>query len=151
MILKPPQWCSIHPIRFALPSDVNDTPQVWAKLERDYQQFLRELREAVRCFGAERIEQDVHDIVKGRQGRTANEERNKLLLAGYDARAAKGKVKLIEHGRGVREKHHLRTVKDDSVTRQWRRLLKIRERQSREKAEHDRKLRRPSLVGSGTK
>jgi hypothetical protein len=150
MILKPPRLCSLVPIRFVPPSLVNDTPKAWAKLERDYQQFLRELGEAVRCFGAERVKRDVHGIIKGRQGRTANEERNRLLLAGYDARA-KGKVKLIEAARGVREKHHLRTVKDDSVTRQWRRLLKIRERQSREKAEFDRRLRKPSVVGSGTK
>jgi hypothetical protein len=150
-ILKPPQSCSLVPIRFARASFVNDTPEAWAKLERDYQQFLRELREAVWCFGAARIEQDVHDIIKGRQGRTPDEELNRQLLHEYDLRAAKGKMNLTEFAREFRKKHHLRTVKDDSVRRQLMRLLKTRERETRKRVEHERKLWRPSLIGSGTK
>jgi hypothetical protein len=157
MILKPPQGCSIHPLRFARPSAVNDTPQAWAKLERDYVKFLRELREAVWCFGAARVEQDVHRIIKGRQGRTPDQKLNALLFKEHDLRKAKGQVKnkgkvnLTELVREVRKKHHLRTVKEDSLRTQVRRLLKTREREIREKAEHERKLRRRSLVGSGTK
>jgi hypothetical protein len=160
MIVKPPQWCSLLPIRFARPSFANDTPEAWAKLEQDYRKLLRELQEAAQCFGAARVEQDVHDIIKGRQGRTPDElnalELNALLLAEHDARAAKGLVNKKGQvdkralASQFRKKHRLR-VKVESVTRRLDRALDAREREIREKAEFDRKLRKPSIVGSETK
>jgi hypothetical protein len=130
-------------------------PQVWAELERDYVKFLRELREAILCFGADRVEQDVRDIIKGQQGNTPDEELNGLLLAEYDARAVKGEVELAELVREFREKppkllrKYLRTVKDDSVRRRMARLLEAREQEDKEKAALD-LMRRPSLVGGRT-
>jgi hypothetical protein len=163
MIVKlPPEWCSIYPVRFARPSVVNDTPEAWAKLEPDYVKFLRELREAVWCFGAERVDRDLHDIITGRQGRTPDKDLNTLdklnalLVAEHDARKAnglvnkKGQVNLMKLAREFRKEHHLR-VKVRSVRTRLTRALKDREQQVREKAEFDRKLRKPSLVGSGTK
>jgi hypothetical protein len=90
MILKRPQW--YYPVRFARPSDFNDTPQAWAKLERDYRKFLRELGEAVRCFGAEKVGRDLHEIIKGRQGNTPKEKRNARILAKYSALGNKSKA-----------------------------------------------------------
>jgi hypothetical protein len=149
--LKPPQWCSSHPIRFVLPSHGLDGTQALTKLERDYQQFLRELREAVVCFGAARVKQDVQDIIKGRQGNTPDEERNTLLLAEYDLQAANGKVNVSKLARDFRKKHHLRTVKANSLRTQVTRLLETREWEIRKKAESDRMLRKPSVAGSATK
>jgi hypothetical protein len=154
MILKFPQWCSLVPIRFDRTSVVNDTPQARAKLARDYQKFLRELREAVVCFGAERVEQDVHDIITGRQGRTPDQDGlNTLLLDEYDSRdsrKAKGQVNKLKLAREFCKTHGLK-IKVNSVKRRLDRALDDRKRQVREQAEFDGKLRKPSLIGSGTK
>ena len=145
-ILKP--LFPIYQVRFAQPSVVNDTPEAWAKLERDYVKFLRELREAVCCFEAARVEQDVHNIVKGRPGNTPKKQRNAHLLAEYDARAAKGPVNKSKLAREYRKKHGLR-IKDDSLRKQLDRLLEARD-EIREKAEQEPKLRWPSLIWNGT-
>ena len=160
MILKFPQWCSLVPIRFARTSVVNDTPQARAKLARDYQKFLRELREAVECFGAERVKQDVHDIITGRQGRTPDQDGlNTLLLDEYDSRDSrkakgqvnnKGQVNKLKLAREFCKTHGLK-IKVNSVKRRLDRALDDRKRQVREQAEFDGKLQKPSLIGSGTK
>jgi hypothetical protein len=157
MIVRlPPELYSIYPVRFARPSGINNTPEAWAKLERDYRKFLRELREAVWCFGAERLEQDLHDIITGRQGRTSDEEFNELLVKEHDLRKAKGQVNnkgqvnLTELARVIRKQHHLK-IKVHSLTKRLARALDARERRVREKAEFDRQMRKPSIVGSGTK
>ena len=150
MIVKPPPWSSFHPVRFVRPSVINDTPEAWAKLERDYRKFLRELREAVECFGTARVEQDVHDMIKGQQGRTPDEKVKALLLAEHDLQAAKGKVNKTKLAREFRKEHGLK-IKVWSVRRRLDRALEDRERQVRAKAEFDRKLRQPSIVGSETK
>jgi hypothetical protein len=146
MIVKwPPELYSIHPVRFARPNAINNTPQAWAKLERDYQKFLRELREAVWCFGAERLEQDLHNIITGRQGRTSDEEFDGRLLKEHDLRAAKGKVNKTEFACEFRRQRHLK-IKVRSLVKRLDRALDARERRIREKAEFDRQMR-----GSGTK
>ena len=151
MIVKlPPGWCSIYPVRFARPSVVNDTPQAWAKLERDYRKFLRELQEAVECFGADRVERDLHDIIKGRQGRTPDEEFDTLLVKEHDLRRAKGKVNKTKFAREFGRQRHLK-IKVRSLVKRLDRALDARERRIREKAEFDRMLRKPSVVGSETK
>src|SRR5215469_6063208 len=154
MILKFPQRCSLVPIRFARTSVVNDTPQARAKLARDYQKFLRELREAVECFGAERVKQDVHDIITGRQDRTPDQDGlNTLLLDEYDSRdlrKAKGQVNKLNLAREFCKTHGLK-IKVNSVKRRLDRALDDRKRQVREQAEFDGKLQKPSVIGSGTK
>jgi hypothetical protein len=141
---------SPYPIRFARPSIVNDTPEAWAKLERDYWRFLRELNEAVRCFGAERVERDLHNITKGRQGRTPDEKLNGQLLKEYDLRAAKGKVNVSELLRDFRDKYHLK-VTIGALRNRLGRVSDAREQQVREQAEFDRMMQKPSIVGSCTK
>jgi hypothetical protein len=154
MIVKPPPaWYSIYPLRFARPSVVNDTPQAWAKLEQDYRKFLRELQEAVQCFGADRVERDLHDILKGRQGNTPDEERNTLILAEYDLRARKGRVNKSELARDLARPHE----QPKSVRRQLLRLLEAREQQAKRKAQGDREFQEAlqrlgkTLLGSVTK
>jgi hypothetical protein len=147
---------SIYPVRFARPSVVNDTPDAWAKLERDYrQQFLRELHEAVQCFGAERVERDLHGITKGRQGRIPDKY-DALLLKEHDSRRAKGQannkgqVNLSKLAREFRKEHHLH-AKADSVRRRLTRALGDRDKQAQRDREFQEALREPSIVGSGTK
>jgi hypothetical protein len=151
MIVKvPPEWYSIYPVRFSRPSVINDTPQAWTKLKQDYRKFLRELQEAVECFGADRVERDLHDIIKGRQGRTPDEEFDTLLVKEHDLRRAKGKVNKTEFAREFRRQRHLK-IKVRSLVKRLDRALEARERRIREKAEFDRMLRKPSVVGSETK
>jgi hypothetical protein len=152
MIVKPPPVCSIYPVRFARPSVINDTLEAWAKLERDYRKFLQEMREAVDCFGAQRLERDLHDIIKGQRGRTPDQKLDALLLQEHDLRAAKGKVNYSKLARGFHEKHHLHHVKVEAVRKRLIRALDDRERQVTEKAEFDKKLKaasqQPSIIGT---
>jgi hypothetical protein len=141
-----------YPVRFVRPSIVNDTPEAWAKLERDYRQLLRELREAVDCFGAERVERDLHAITKGRQGRTPDEDLNgqqlnRQLLEEYDLRAAEGEVNVSALARDFRNEHHLE-VTIGAIRKRLERALDAREQQIREQAEFDRMIREPSIVGT---
>jgi hypothetical protein len=150
MIVKPPpEWYSIYPVRFSRPSVVNDTPQAWAKLEQDYRNFLRELQEAVGCFGAERVERDLRDIIKGPQVRAPDEEFNSLLLAQYDAAAAKGPVDIPEFSRGFYQTHPLgQSAK--AIEKRLRRLLKAQKREAERQRKLLTKLKRPSLLNEGT-
>jgi hypothetical protein len=138
------------PLRYP-PSFLNDSPQARARFRQDYRVFLRE---AVQYLGAAEVGRDLHDIIKGRQGRIPDEERNALILAEYYSREAKGFVD--KKGRVNRNKLAREFVEEhgeefEAVRRQLNRLLNALER----KAGRDRKLKaalqRPSLLGTVTK
>jgi hypothetical protein len=150
MIVKvPPEWYSIYPVRFSRPSVINDTPQAWAKLKQDYRKFLRELQEAVGCFGAERVERDLRDIIKVQRGRTPDAPLNELLLGEYAAAVAKGPVDISNFSKAF-FKRHGRSQSAQAVEKRLRRLLKAQEREAERQRKLLAKLKRPSLLNKGT-
>jgi hypothetical protein len=152
MIVKPPPgWCSIYPIRFARPSVINDTPQARAKLERDYRKFLRELQEAVQCFGPDRLEQDLRDLIKGQQGRTPDAPLNALLLDEWDAAVAVDPTATrTESAKGFydRYRQQFRPQSVRAVEKRLTRLLQARERKAERERKLLAKLKRPTLIGT---
>jgi hypothetical protein len=55
----------MQPLTFAPPSDINDTPEARAKMEREAKVILREME---RYFGREKFKELVQEISKGGQG-----------------------------------------------------------------------------------
>ena len=138
------------PLRYP-PSLLNDSPQARARFRRDYRVFLRE---AVQYLGAETVEEDLHDIIKGQQGRTPDKKLNTLLLTEWDAAVAEDPtVTRTEVAKDCYERYRQQSVR--AVEKRLTRALQDRERkaQARErKAERERKLlaklKRPTLLGT---
>jgi hypothetical protein len=131
------------PLRYP-PSLLNDSPQARARFRRDYRVFLRE---AVQYLGAAAVAQDLHDIIKGQQGRAPDEKLNALLLAQYAAATAKGPVDIPDFSKGFYETQHVgQSAK--AVEKRLRRLLQAQERKDERGRRLKAALQRPSLIGT---
>ena len=103
-------------------------------------------------FGREKFKELVQEISKGGQGNTPDEERNALILSEW----LKEPVNKAKFAREFCQ-NHPGEESPDAVRKQLDRLLDIREREAKEKAEREREFqealqyRGKSLLGDGTK
>ena len=139
----------MQPLTFAPPGVIKDTPEARAKMEREAKVILREME---RYFGREKFKELVQEISKGGQGNTPDEERNALILSEW----LKEPVNKAKFAREFCQ-NHPGEESPDAVRKQLDRLLDIREREAKEKAEREQEFqealqyRGKSLLGDGTK
>jgi len=143
----------MQPLTFAPPSDINDTPEARAKMEREAKVILREME---RYFGREKFKELVQEISTGGQGNTPKGERNARIRAEWKECPHKNMSLFAREycdrhpDEGSGRKAHTK------VRGQLKRLLKDEQREAEDDAEREREYQeavrsRGSLVGSGTK
>ena len=121
-------------LTFTTPSVVSDSLKARAKVERDYKEIVRE---AVRYLGPKRVKELNKEVAIERRGRKPNRALNELVLAEWDAAAAKDPTEFVE---AFIKKYPQKARSAGAIEKRLERLLKAR---NRLKAA----LRRPSLVG----
>jgi hypothetical protein len=136
-------------LTFAIPSLVSDTPEVRARLRRDFRELVQWLD---RYLEPGEVGQIVHEETVGQKGNTPDEERNALILSEW----LKEPVNKAIFAREFCQ-NHPGEESPDAVRKQLDRLLDIREREAKEKAEREQEFqealqyRGKSLLKDGTK
>ena len=141
MILIPkrprPLTFAPRPLTFAPSSFVGETPQTRAKAEREYKDIVRQ---AVRCFGAERVAELNKEVAIARRGKKPNRSLNELLRAEWDADPVKDLKKFSE---AFYHKYPQQAQSAPAIKKRLERHMKAWNRERELKAA----LQRPSLVG----
>jgi len=141
MILIPkrprPLTFAPRPLTFAPSSFVGETPQTRAKAEREYKEIVRE---AVRCFGVERVAQLNKEVAIARRGKKPNRSLNDLLRTEWEADPVKDPKEFSE---AFYQKYPQQAQSAPATKKRLERQSKAWEKERKLKA----LLQRPSLIG----
>ena len=124
-------------LQFNRPTIINDTKEVQMEAERIFKEIVRD---AVGYFGCEKVKSIVGELTKSRSGNKADETRNSIMLAEYDAEAAKGKVNHKKFAEGFCWRHRQQSV--EAVEKHLRRLLNTRQEALQKEAVRAQKFRK---------
>ena len=138
------------PLTFNRPRTIlTDTDEARAQAARTLKEILRD---AIEYFGPKEVKRIVNELTKGRKGNKPDEKRNALMLAEYDAQAAKGRVNHRIFARDFCKRHTEQSP--EATKRHLERLLKARQEEAKKKTLDERKIqelksrRGKSLLGA---
>jgi len=124
------------PLTFNRPRTIlTDTDEARAQAARTLKEILHD---AIEYFGPKEVKRIANELTKGRKGNKPDEKRNALMLAEYDAQAAKGRVNHRIFARDFCKRHTEQSP--EATKKQLERLLKARQQKAREKAKFEEKF-----------